>query len=135
MWSHYAASHTGICIGFDMDKVFDAVKGTLGKVTYQTTLPVKHLNDTTEQFIQNLLFTKSNDWEYEDEYRMIKMNAANISIKIPLDAILGITFGCKMEQVKKNEIIEVIKNKIPACKIYEASLSKTKFELDIKQIY
>lgn len=135
MWSHYAASHTGICIGFDMNKVFDAVKGTLGKVTYQTTLPVKHLNDAAEQFIHNLLFTKSNDWEYEDEYRLIKTTASKASIRIPLDAILEITFGCKIEQVKKNEIIEVIKDKIPGCKIYEASLSKTKFELDIKQIY
>ena len=134
MWSHYANSHTGICIGFNVHKVFDAVKGTLRDVIYQTYLPVKHLDDDTAQFITNLLFTKSKDWEYEDEYRLIKMNASNSIIKIPLESIVSITLGCKIPIEAKNEIIYIVKKQIPSCKIYEASLSKTKFELDINGI-
>ena len=134
MWSHYTESHKGICIGFDVNKVNDIVSGTLGPVIYDDKLPIKHLNNKVTEFIKGLLFTKSNVWEYEDEYRLTKMGASRTSIKIPLDAIVEVTIGCKMEQKEKDEIIRVIKDKIPTCKIYEASLSKTKFELDINPI-
>lgn len=134
MWSHYAYSHTGICIGFDVEKVFDIVQGTLGKVIYQKELPIKHLNDDTIEFINNLLFTKSKDWVYEDEYRIIKINAANSTFKIPLEAIVDITLGCKFPIEDKKEIIAIVKSKIPSCEIYEATLSKTKFELNINKL-
>lgn len=134
MWSHYTNSHTGICIGFDMNKIFYAVKGTLGKVKYQKELPIKHLEDKVEEFLERLLFTKANIWEYEDEYRLIKINASRSSINVPLDSITEITLGCKISIEAKNEIISIVKEHIPSCKIYEASLSKTKFELDINGI-
>ena len=133
MWSHYADSHTGICIGFDINKVFDTVKGTFRNVLYQTNLPIKRFNDKVEQFVTNLLFTKSKDWEYEDEYRIIKINAANSTFKIPLEAIVDITLGCKFPIEDKKEIIAIVKSKIPSCKIHEATLSKTKFELNINE--
>ena len=134
MWSHYTESHKGICIGFDVNKVNDIVSGTLGSVVYDDKLPIKHLNSNVIEFITGLLFTKSKVWEYEDEYRLVKMHASRTTITIPLDAIVEVTIGCKMEQKEKDEIIRVIKDKIPTCKIYEASLSKTKFELDINPI-
>ena len=98
---------------------------------YQKELPIKHLEDNVEKFIERLLFTKADIWEYEDEYRLIKINASRSSIKVPLDSITEITLGCEISIEAKNEIISIVKKQIPSCKIYEASLSKTKFELDI----
>lgn len=134
MWSHYADSHKGICIGFDVEKIFNVVLGSLGEVIYSKDLPIKHLNSDVTEFMQNLLLTKSKVWEYENEYRLIKMNGARKTYSIPFDSILEITFGCKVSLEEKERIIKQMSDKNPSCIFYNSSLSKTKFELVTTQI-
>jgi len=63
LWSHYAAKHRGICFGFDVRS--DLAK----KVTY-----VKQRIDVSGPFdfhvAEALLFTKFEDWHYEEEWRV-----------------------------------------------------------------
>lgn len=69
IWSHYAAKHTGICLGFDVNR------STVQKVLYQderlrTELgSVPSPESLSEELQQQLLCTKSAGWQYEDEYR------------------------------------------------------------------
>jgi hypothetical protein len=71
MWAHYAEKHHGICLGFDVPDEF------VGKVEYnperlQFVLDHnKHLLGIGDNFIKALLHTKSTDWSYEREYRVI----------------------------------------------------------------
>lgn len=68
-WSHYAAKHTGICLGFDVPEEH------LGEVTYSR----KRLIVEAEQFrdprsldidlAKRFLFTKYAHWRYENELR------------------------------------------------------------------
>jgi hypothetical protein len=65
MWSHYAESHRGVCLGFD---VRDSM---LTPVTYKKTRP-KFPVDASElsvKWAENLLYTKQTDWKYEKEFR------------------------------------------------------------------
>ena len=70
VWAHYADSHRGLCLGFD--------------VPDELTKPIEYVK-TREQFPDNLgesdqaaalavmkriLFTKFDDWRYEDEIRL-----------------------------------------------------------------
>ena len=69
LWSHYAAGHKGVCLGFDVKE--DIVE----EVKYADELLTARLNDEQDPTsipddLQDLLFvTKFRHWEYENEVR------------------------------------------------------------------
>ena len=68
MWSHYAASHTGICLEFACrNKVF----GTAIRVQYLSRYPAFDLFDNADDTILLPWLTKSDAWSYEQEFRVI----------------------------------------------------------------
>ena len=87
MWSHYASSHKGICVGYDID-FFDRLekeKGGIAKneaiiqyspkrVIYDSKrfdLEQKIELDETLESIINAMGKKSDEWIYEKEHRCI----------------------------------------------------------------
>ena len=81
MWSHYANCHKGFCVGFDRGILNETVQGSLGPVNYDIDIPKFRLFEDIPDFLVKLLGTKSKVWEYEEEYRIIKMNASKQIIK------------------------------------------------------
>src|SRR5262249_50957232 len=73
MWAHYARSHTGLCLEFDatMPEVSKAYE-----VKYAATRPLIRwqLLDNATGLIDAMLLTKSDDWKYEREYRILCRN-------------------------------------------------------------
>lgn len=77
MWGHYTDNHKGICLGFSHNDRGE----TIGKVNYSnrkirlTKDDVESL-DTNEVKLSNLflefLYQKSDDWKYENEYRIFE---------------------------------------------------------------
>lgn len=62
-WSHYAAKHKGICLGFE---VSDQFPQQVSYVSSRFNWP-QRLDDA---FAQQLLFTKFAHWSYEEECRI-----------------------------------------------------------------
>ncbi len=68
-WSHYAAKHTGLCLGFDISD------DLLGSVTYSRKRLVveaeslKNPQQLTPETMTRFLFTKYSHWRYENEVR------------------------------------------------------------------
>lgn len=62
LWSHYADKHRGICMGFEIEK-----RG-LKAINYVRDRPNLDLPPTLES-IEQLLYTKCDDWRYEEEWR------------------------------------------------------------------
>lgn len=69
MWSHYADSHNGICIEYDLSEnpYIDAM--VLPVIYTNTTLSVDDIQDN--EFLLYAMLLKSFDWQYEDEWRVI----------------------------------------------------------------
>jgi hypothetical protein len=71
MWGHYAASHQGICLGFD---VKDSQAGLVDYVSERATLTLQDVRDGNPDkariLLQKLLLTKFQCWSYEEEYRV-----------------------------------------------------------------
>jgi hypothetical protein len=65
MWSHYASSHTGFCIGYNTEKLLVQTKGRIGPVFYDNKFPEYGLFD--KHLDQNIRYSsvKSSIWEYE----------------------------------------------------------------------
>jgi hypothetical protein len=65
LWTHYAARHTGICLGFDI------ADGLAKKVTYQSDRLKDEIASKNEnEIIDLLLHTKFESWRYEREWRV-----------------------------------------------------------------
>jgi len=80
MWERYSQFHTGFCVEFDLQKSNDAIWDYLFPVHYSNikvdfTNYVKILLEKphvlNQSFIRRALLTKSLDWEYENEWRII----------------------------------------------------------------
>ena len=87
MWAHYANKHEGICIGYDISKIFDIKKNyILKKVEYNTNLTFDYniesdnlfnmRNDlqyysTDSKYPIDIFFMKHKAWQYENEYKLI----------------------------------------------------------------
>lgn len=105
MWSHYTYNHKGVCFGFEFtEDQFMHPK----KVKYQT-----HYDDiwgwlhTDDEIVDRILYSKSVDWEYEDEYRIV-IDGIRAETFSP-DSLKEIVFGSMMSPEDKLEIISECK--------------------------
>lgn len=133
MWSHYADSHRGYCIGFDSDILF-RLSGSLGNVLYDNRFPeIGLFDDSLEGFIK-IFITKSESWSYEHEYRILKTYFAKKTITFTNDCVKQIIFGCKMEPAKKKEITRIAVSKFNNVELFEAEMNSSEFKIDINRI-
>ncbi len=129
MWSHYSNSHQGFCVGLDKFILWNLIDGALTKVIYQNEFPSVGLFDDEPGALMNLLSTKSPEWEYEDEYRFIKFDAAGRVLKFPDDAVLEVILGYRMPENEKQEVIQLTREKFKRAKIFECKMSLEQFKL------
>jgi hypothetical protein len=115
MWSHYADSHKGFIIEFD----HDFIPGIeLKKVEYSNKRDYLTFEDIEENNFQNVFLKKSNEWAYEQEYRVVLPLRKASEVKddkfhlfeFNKKSVKSITFGCEMSQENKNIIMELIEN-------------------------
>lgn len=136
MWSHYANSHTGYCVKYNLsrDFVFNN-NSSLNKT--RVLLPIKyskehkHINSKTIKF-QNAFITKAKVWEKEREVRLLSYNPTTHEsfAQEKLDSnswISEIAFGCNCSQENINSICNILKN--------DHKISFVKMELDKENIF
>lgn len=73
MWAHYAKHHQGICISFKSN--MDIFRFAF-EVNYQDDLPIiLRPQDSASEMIDKTFLAKSKCWEYEHEWRVIKVTS------------------------------------------------------------
>jgi hypothetical protein len=131
LWSYYANSHKGICIGFNSKKLVTQLLCSIAKVDYVSDIPRLDIFEHPMMMGRKLTETKGAIWSHEGEYRLKKMNHARKALKINPDAIEEIIFGVKTEEKIKAEIIESVLSLNKDVRFYQAALNDNKFVLDI----
>ncbi|WP_166167700.1 DUF2971 domain-containing protein [Acinetobacter sp. SA01] len=88
-WAHYSKSHKGFCIEYNLRKM-DLVSQNNGyaiyDVSYINKLPSICISEallTPHQAIGKLLATKTVDWAYEQEIRIINFEKQSQSVDMP----------------------------------------------------
>lgn len=120
MWSHYGASHSGICIEYDFEKSFDKIGDEyfLLPVLYskeRVQPPYKKIykgENVTNEMNQSILacsITKDSIWEYENEWRILLPSQYGDKIKVP--KISCIYLGVKITDENKTKVLEIAKKK------------------------
>ena len=122
MWAHYAASHCGIAIEYNLDQLTRFCSKQhlhcfgVDYVDEPPSLDMQHLQGNAEKAVRAMLGHKSPRWSYEEEFRVL---LENIHGPIPHDyrAARSITFGLKVPGQVREQIYEATKHKVP--KYYE----------------
>lgn len=137
MWSHYAKSHTGICLEFKTDDPFFS---QVCPVDYIGVLPcvnpvIPDWNDTIEMGAKGLR-TKALQWEYEHEWRIINLDRENgVGVhQFPPQVLHGVILGCWIASEDKSRVVEWCKARQPRPILYQAEQKGAEFGLDIVEV-
>lgn len=139
MWAYYASGHCGYAIIFDTDvlaKSYD--RGKWGgmyefDVRYKNSVPqfdITKIDNQIETLIC-LVGTKSKAWKHEAEHRLI-FDKGGQSLKIDYRAIKGFVFGCRMEAVDIDYVMNFFKGR--DLKYYQMELKSNTYEFALKQL-
>lgn len=120
MWHHYGDKRNGVCIEFDFDKLIFPTKAKHGQIKYKYLLhdnivlpknikTIKEVERFVRKNIKKLFFIKTNEWKYENEYKIVCPDEEYLDIT---GAITAIYFtNCDSEMVKVAE--KIVNNAFP----------------------
>ena len=142
MWSHYANSHQGFCVGFNLLNITRHTQSDQKnsfihlEVAYQKKYPelIPNLENLNINNMFSQFMTKSILWKYEKEWRILTPNKANFPFQVNNDSFNEIILGMRISKANKEEILEVVKRKFPNVKIYQAFKSHDKFKLNLERV-
>src|ERR1700733_1745638 len=69
LWSHYGASHSGICLGFDISEGEPGANYDTDVLYQPNLLRIRRWEDVNEDLTNRSLRTKHESWSYEQEVR------------------------------------------------------------------
>ena len=116
LWSHYANSHKGFCVEFELEKlenyflnlfIKDSVMVELLFVEYFADMPIITPSNIHNEEAFELKY-KSKVWDYEDEIRLVLNGKTNCGIIYPEECITKIILGCEMQQKHIDEICNAL---------------------------
>lgn len=104
MWSHYADSHKGVCLGFDIEPFpeGDTNKALIQPVNYLDKLVPVRVGADNGQAVGHWFFTKSKDWSYEKEVRAVFAYKTGL-VSFATECLKEVYFGCRVpdEDIQK----------------------------------
>jgi hypothetical protein len=147
MWSYYAGNHCGIVYGIDINKINSRI-GVFRNFVKYCKHRTRHDPDNPLARQQRIktIFTKSRDWEHEQEYRLVfrlgdlvslpinKGKGKGYFLDISSDTIQEIIFGCRIAPDLESKIREEIqrrKKTFEHVRLFRCERHESKFELKI----
>ena len=135
MWSHYANNHQGICLEFDTaNPLFDQAQ----RVDYSLEYPLWLPHQEMEKTARALLLTKSANWEYEHEFRIVGVQEGDPArllldrdyLALPLGALKSVIVGCEADY---DAIRQVVNDSAPSVSIKRAVRVPNHYRLQIEE--
>lgn len=144
MWAHYAKNHSGICVEYELLEFSSKLHFTPVPVVYSDERVSIHTledlaNDMLRLFIESLT-SKSPEWAYEKEWRIIrddgacgeKWDTANKGALLDAPCPKSITMGCMVRPDYEEGIHKYCKeNRI---NLYKMEKSRKNYRLQKKTI-
>jgi len=137
LWAHYADSHKGFCIEYNLEKLLSKQdpKHRFFDIQYSNKIPNFDLSTVINQndpdkLIKIMLGFKSQRWNYENELRVITENqGSNI---YDFRAVTAIYFGLKAPKDDIEQIMQTLQGR--NVKYFQMKLKQNSFELEATQI-
>lgn len=137
MWSHYGNSHRGMCVQYFVQPMTLAADRNFLQypVNYTTILPSIPLTEvlfSPRNVGQRILATKSIDWAYEKEWRLVHLSSKGAAVEMPAGIELGsIIIGLSASASERAQAFDKgIKPQIPVFQVTRA-YGGYDFQLDV----
>lgn len=130
LWAHYANSHEGFCIEYDLEILLKTDGGNhvhSFPVLYSNKPPrigfLDIIRNVKNSMIKKFAFYKSKRWEYEQEHRIVtsKIGLNSYNPK----ALKSIYFGLNMSEQDKKTIINLLQSR--DVNFYQIELEKNSY--------
>ncbi|MCD2259150.1 DUF2971 domain-containing protein [Psychroserpens luteolus] len=117
LWAHYANSHNGYCIEYDLDlllKSYDSDKVYSFPITYKKQPASVDFMDiinsgSSNSLIQKMAGRKSLRWKYEEEIRIVTEDFGEHPYEF--DAVKSIYFGLRMKKADRIKVMKRLKGR------------------------
>lgn len=138
MWAHYGDNHRGVALEFDAraNQMLSAFR-----VHYSGKYPTVRMYDDEENASLVPIFTKSDVWEYESEYRLIAeesarpcrdmLRTADATLRLELGALIGLVLGC---QCDADHVLAIVDQHAPDFRVRRAVRVMDKYELRLERL-
>lgn len=137
MWAHYGNKHKGLCLEFDAtaEKIWRA-----RRVVYADKLPLANadLILNPEALLEASLLTKSTEWSYEEEYRILARDGTidptfslateGDFLKLPKGAITAVIAGSR---ANIDAVRDIVRKVSPGLPVKHAVQRPHEYHLDI----
>lgn len=137
LWAHYANSHKGFCIEYDLDQLLSKqnTKHRFFDIQYSDKIPNLDFSQLLNQnnpdiLIKKMLGYKSQRWEYEQELRIITENQGRNTYDYR--AVKAIYFGLKMPKSTISKTMKTLQGR--KIKYFQMQLKPNSFVLEAKEI-
>ncbi len=137
LWAHYANSHKGFCIEYDLDRLLSKQnpKHRFFDIQYSDKIPNLDFSQLLGQndpdiLIKKMLGYKSKRWEYEQELRIITENQGINTYDYR--AVKAIYFGLKTPKPTISKTMKTLQGR--KIKYYQMHLKSNSFQFEAKQI-
>lgn len=145
MWSHYTYSHKGICVGFDVMKLYLSLselrpkKLALIEVDYTERFDSIDYFERKDKAIHHLVGTKSSLWSYEEEVRILFTDLTfnhhkKMLFEFDKRAISQIMLGMNMEANEEKWITNFCRVNLPNIELYKMQKIANSFKLKPERI-
>lgn len=137
LWAHYANSHKGFCIKYDLDQLLAKQNPKHRFFDIQYSDKVQNLDfsqildqDDPDHLVKKMLGYKSQRWEYEQELRIITENQGINSYDYR--AVKAIYFGLKTPSEEIEQVMETLQGR--NIKYFQMYLKPNSFQFKAKPI-
>lgn len=138
MWSHYAASHTGICLRFSTAPWAYPFRAAQ-RVVYCRDRPVLNpVLDDEDAIMAKTVLSKADFWEYEEEWRVISHPGSPVNpgggpglVTLHPAALDGIILGARASDADTAEVAEWVEGRVQPVELLRAVPNSDSFSLNI----
>jgi len=143
MWSHYAEQHTGAVLKLDTRSDTAGYFATARPVIYEKELPTFEqprslvrrylgLPVDTDRGMSRQFFTKSVEWAYEKEWRVMataEMREQGEFVPFQQGCLAAIYLGCRVTTSKVRSVLDLVIDKHHPTHVYVAVKDEAEFAL------
>lgn len=134
MWAHYANSHKGFCIEFHSG---NATGFNPLDVNYTDTSHKLNFHINTEDSIFNMIFTKSLDWQYERELRILETNLKHENQRKQVfnkSFIKAVYIGVNSEPSTIERIKRIVASNYKGVKLFQGYKNPNSFAINFQEV-
>ena len=131
MWSHYADSHAGICVGFDSE-ASDSPFRNARAVVYRSDFPVCRIFSEEPALIQEkATYTKADVWSYEEEWRFVNFRDGSCVKRFDPRFLKSVILGARIGKVHAAKVTDLTRSHYPHAELLKAVMKPNSYRLQL----